>query len=91
MKSNLKVRLILITFLLILNSCYASLMQNLTEKQQQFDIWSNNSHFQNNDEANPSINSTKTHYCSSLPCNLKYCYYYKVKIDGTECLECGCE
>ena len=30
-------------------------------------------------------------YCSNFPCDMKYCFHYKVKIDGKECLECGCE
>lgn len=33
----------------------------------------------------------KIPYCSILPCNLKYCFYYKTRIDGVECIECGCD
>jgi hypothetical protein len=85
-----KLRFILIV-LFILNSCNAN-VQNLTEQLRQ-EQWLNKSfsHDFNLNETNTSIDNNKMHYCSSLPCNLKYCFYYKVKIDGVECLECGCE
>ena len=84
MKSKLQFILIV---LFILNSYNA----NVTEQRQE--QWSNKSILQdyNLNETNTNIDNNKMHYCSSLPCNLKYCFYYKVKIDGIECLECGCE
>lgn len=36
-------------------------------------------------------NNSSLPYCSNLPCNLRYCFYFKTRIDGFECIKCGCE